>query len=51
MIAQLLFHRGKPIRPTVRVLSVRRSTAHIEATRRDGQTVRRFVKLKRLRFL
>lgn len=35
----------------VRVLATRRNTAHIEARRANGQIVRKFVKLSRLRFL
>ena len=35
----------------VRVLATRRNTAHIEARRANGQIVRKFVKLNRLRFL
>jgi len=43
--------RGKALRPVVRVLSIHRKTAHIEARRYNGQIVRRYVKLSRLQFV
>lgn len=41
-------HVDRSYRYTVRVLDIRKHTAVIEATRRDGTRVRRFVKLARL---
>lgn len=39
---------GRCYKYTVRVLDVRKKTARIEAVRRDGTRVKRFVKLERL---
>jgi hypothetical protein len=44
-------HPGKCLIAVVRVLELRRNTAHIEATRMNGQVVRKYVKRSRLRFL
>ena len=50
----LHYHRfrtpGMRYADIVRVLEVRKHTAHIEARRRNGAIVRRFVKLNRLVF-
>jgi hypothetical protein len=50
--AYLVSYRGKQLAShTVRVLGLRRNTAHIEARRANGQLLRRYVKRSRLRFL